>query len=81
MTHALKTEEVFFKDIISGAKTFEVRKFDRPFKVGDTLLLQEYNAEKKTYTGEEWNGHIVYLLEDPAYVKKGFCILGIKEKE
>ena len=81
MTHALKTEEVFFKDVVKGDKTFEVRKFDRPFKVGDALLLQEYNVEKKAYTGNEWNGSIVYLLDDPAYVKKGYCVLGIKEQE
>ena len=81
MTHCLKTEPVFFKDIVSGIKTFEVRKFDRDFKEGDPLLLQEYDPEKQAYTGNEWSGSITYLFTDPKYVKKDFCILGIKEQE
>lgn len=80
MLHALKTEPVFFEDIKSGAKTFEIRKADRPFKVGDTIVLQEFDPEKEEYSGNEWTGLITYLMDDPAFVKKGFCILGIKEK-
>lgn len=81
MTHALKTEPVWFADIVKGIKTFEVRKYDRPFKIGDAILLQEYDPEAGIYTGKEWSGSITYLLDDPLFVKKGFCVLGIKEKE
>lgn len=81
MTHALKTWPSYFLDVTSGCKTFEVRKHDRPFKDGDTLLLQEYNPDKEEYTGKEWAGIIVYMMNNPDFVKKGFVILGIKEKE
>ena len=80
MLHALKTTPNYFKDIVSGEKTFEVRAADRPFTKGDAIVLQEYLQETKTYTGEEWEGTITYILSDPAYVKKGFCVLGIKPK-
>lgn len=81
MTHALKTWPSYFLDITSGHKTFEVRKHDRPFKEGDVLLLQEYDPEKRQYTGQEWKGEITYLMNEPEFCKKGFVIMGIKEKE
>lgn len=77
MTHALKTIAPYFNDIVHGAKTFEVRKADRPFKVGDRLLLQEWDGQ--AYTGKEWDGSISYLMDDKKFVKPGYVILGIKE--
>lgn len=81
MTHALKTYPEYFKDIQDGKKTFEVRKDDRKFMEGDKILLQEFNPEEPEYTGKEWEGTITYIMRDAEFVKKGFCIFGIKEKE
>lgn len=78
-THALKTVPKYFAAIETGEKTFEVRKADRSFKVGDRLLLQEYNPDDKIYTGKEWEGTITYLMDDPDFVKKGFVVFGIQE--
>jgi hypothetical protein len=44
MTHKLKTWPEFFKAILAGDKTFEIRKDDRGFKVGDTLRLLEFDS-------------------------------------
>ena len=77
MTHALKTVPPFFKDIVEGKKTFEVRKNDRHFQVGDKVLLQEWHTDK--YTGQEWEGKITYILDHADYCKKGFVIFGIEE--
>lgn len=80
MTHALKTWPSFFKEIINGVKTFEIRKNDRDFKIGDRLLLQEYDPENKSYTGKDWDGEIVYVFSDEKFgVKKGYVVLGIAE--
>ena len=76
MTQALKCLPIFFKAIVDGTKTFDVRKKDRDFHVGDKLLLQEYHDEK--YTGQEWEGEIAYILDSTDYCKKNFVILGIK---
>jgi len=46
MTHALKTWPEYFQAVAERGKTFEVRKADRPFKVGETLLLQEWDNVK-----------------------------------
>ena len=40
--HELKIWPQYFDAIASGIKTFEVRKDDRGFAVGDTLVLKEW---------------------------------------
>lgn len=80
MLHALKTEPVYFDAVSGGTKTFEVRKHDRPFMPGDDIILQEWIEESKKYTGREWRGEIIYLMDNPDYCKKGYCVLGIKPK-
>ena len=53
--HKLKLNAAHYDDSASGIKTFEIRKNDRNFKVGDILELREYvwsNLEKRgAYTG------------------------------
>lgn len=84
MTHALKTWPEFYQKVVSGEKTFEFRKNDRPFKVGDTLLLQEFDPLKSEYTGNEHSVIITYILINAPgseNIIKGFIIMSIKEKE
>lgn len=82
MRHVLKTASFYFNSIVDGSKTFEVRKNDRNFKVGDKLLLQKFDIMDggTTFHGPEWEGEITYILDDPKYCKEGFVIMGIKEK-
>jgi hypothetical protein len=83
MTHTLKTWPEYYKSIESGRKTFELRKNDRLFTEGDTVILQEFDPEEEKYTGKEMTFTLSYLLSD-AYqfgLRKGFCILGLREKE
>ncbi|HBD0694848.1 TPA: DUF3850 domain-containing protein, partial [Enterococcus faecalis] len=39
--HTLKIETEFFKAVKERRKTFEIRKNDRNFQVGDILILEE----------------------------------------
>jgi len=83
LTHTLKTWPEYYKAIESGDKPFELRKADRLYASGDTLVLQEYEPEGIGYTGKEITFQISYILRDtdfPAAIKKGYCILGLKEK-
>lgn len=49
MTHELKTWPEYFFLVLIGIKTFEIRKNDRNFEVGDTLILQKWNPETNQY--------------------------------
>lgn len=77
MIHQLKQASFYFEDVISGKKTFEVRKNDRDFKVGDLLALNELNEAGKE-TGKCALFRVEYILDTPEYCKKDFVILGIK---
>lgn len=78
MIHALKEHPEHFNNVISGKKTFEVRKKDRDFHVGDLLALNEYDAEKQYYTGNSCLCYIDYILNDSEYCKDGYVVLNIK---
>lgn len=78
MTHLLKIHEQYFREILSGRKTFEIRKHDRDFQIGDILVLQLY--QNGFCTGDEIDAEITYILKSvPEYgLQTGYCILGIK---
>lgn len=79
MTHDLKILPHFYKAVLEERKTFEVRKSDRPYAVGDFINLHEYDPNYAgKYTGRVWCGVITYVLNDIRYCKRDFVILGIK---
>ena len=76
MIHDLKILPHFYEDVIQYRKTFEVRKNDRPYAIGDFLILREYTPDKG-YTGRTVQVPVIYMLNDLRYCKRGFVILGI----
>lgn len=74
--HNLKIKPCYFKDVVSGRKTFEVRFNDRNFKVGDIIVLEEFDS--RGYTGKYLNCEITYVLDDVEYCKEHYVVLGIK---
>lgn len=65
--HVLKTWMTQFQDIVDCRKTFEVRKNDRDFKVGDTLLLCEWNPLIEMFTGRQCKVEVRYCGSIPGY--------------
>ncbi|UOE78430.1 DUF3850 domain-containing protein (plasmid) [Parageobacillus thermoglucosidasius] len=63
MKHRLKTWPEYFEAVLSGKKTFEIRKNDRDFRVNDLLLLQEYNPKTEEYTGREVLVEVTYITD------------------
>lgn len=83
-THDLKCLKQFMSRIQTGQKTFEIRKNDRDYQVGDVLRLHQYDPESKV----QWNyegRHLMITAEitymTSAYQQDGYVVLGIKVKE
>lgn len=76
MTHELKINRKYLEDVKKGYKSFEVRKNDRDFCLGDILALNEF--ENCKYTGRCIFAVIEYIFDDSSYCKDGYVILGIK---
>jgi hypothetical protein len=78
-THELKIWPQFYSAILDSSKTFEARKDDRGFKVGDRLRLREYDPATGKYTSRELCVYVTHILRDPEFgVKNGWCIMSIR---
>ena len=77
MAHELKLLPQYYEDVALGIKTFELRKNDRNFQVGDELILKEWDGEK--YTGREVTRYVNYILYDwTGGLQDGWCIMNLK---
>ncbi len=77
--HTLKTWPQYLDAIGNGTKTFEVRKNDRGFCVGDLLMLREWSMARGEW-GDRWLCCFVsYVLEGGRFgIEPGHCVLGLK---
>lgn len=76
-THDLKCWPKHFAAVRHGDKTFEIRRNDRDFAVGDQILLREFDPESCAYTGQTETRLISYLLSEEAFgVVHGFVVIG-----
>jgi len=83
--HHLKSWPQYFRPIKEAQRTHELRRNDRDFKVGDLIVLEEFDPAAKQYTGERCEVEITSMTStnqpcamssealDPA-----FCILSIR---
>lgn len=76
--HELKTWPEFFCALVDGQKTFELRKDDRGFRVGDTLVLREYQPGAKEYTGRKLYRFVSYIMSGPAFgLMQNYVVMGL----
>jgi len=83
--HELKTDPQPFSASWLGLKTYEIRKNDRDFKIGDQISLRE-----TIYTGNEMKageplaytgrclGREITEVRTGYGIKDGWCILGLR---
>ena len=76
ITHNLKIRSEFFQAVNKGTKTFELRKDDRNYQVGDRILLMEF--EEGRFTGNTLKKTITYKLAGFDGLQPGYCILAIQ---
>ena len=69
--HELKCWPQFFRVLLDGTKTFDVRKDDRDFRVGDLITFKEYDpldddfvegGQVAGYSGRSVDLKIVYIF-------------------
>lgn len=68
----------YFKAVRRREKTFELRKDDSDYEVGDVLVLREWDGTK--YTGNQLRREITYILRGAERfgLMEGYCILSIQ---
>ncbi|OFF73215.1 hypothetical protein BJM29_12180 [Listeria monocytogenes] len=75
-THKLKTWPEYFQPLWDRKKMFEIRKNDRDYKLGDFVILNEYDPNTKKYTGRQVSAFIEYVTD---YMQKdGYIVFGLK---
>ena len=72
--HELKILPQHFIPVLDGHKTAELRKNDRNYQVGDTLLLMEWNGE---YTGDACERVITHIADVGEWLP-GYMLLSIE---
>lgn len=82
VVHDLKIWPEFFEPVVDGRKTFELRRDDRGYRVGEVLRLREFHIEggKGKYTGREVERVITYVSQQGApFLQPGYVALGLGE--
>jgi len=77
--HTIKLSDKYYQRVISGQKTFEIRKNDRDYQVGDTLLMFDPDVNLDMYSDMPSNyihAKIVYMTTE--FQQEGYCVLGIE---
>lgn len=74
--HQIRLGASFFDDACSNIKSFELRKNDREYKVGDILEMMEFADGRNT--GRMVRKLVTYMLEDYTGLEDGYCIMATK---
>jgi len=77
--HYLKLQTEYFDAVLNGLKTFEVRKNDRDYHLGDTLTLICYDGQECLQ--RHVDVYVTYILtheQFPEGVPEGYVVMGIK---
>lgn len=79
-THKLKLNIDFCDAVLSGAKTFEIRKNDRDFKMGDLIKFKpvDNDGEAGYHKVQNRTYKITYILDNWG-LKEGYVALAIKD--
>jgi len=75
--HELKIHPEPFGAIQDRTKTFEFRKADRNFAIGDILILREYHP-LMAFTGQYALRKVIYILREGFGLPDGYCIMSVR---
>lgn len=75
MQHELKCVIEPFQAKWEKKKSWEFRKNDRDFRVGDYLLEREYDSTNNTYTGREILEEVIWILPGGSFGVPTDCVI------
>jgi hypothetical protein len=88
--HELKMWPEPFAAVRAGVKRHEIRKQDRPYAIGDVLVLKEYDPgsgrlmpgelpEPRGYTGREMRAKVTFITHGGTWgLPHGLCVMSIE---
>jgi hypothetical protein len=90
MIHQIKCWPEFFRALKDGRKTFDARKNDRNYQVGDQVIQNEWtpadglHSELGEYSGRTLRFVVTYILKGSEQnnltgVQEGFCVLALQK--
>lgn len=74
--HELKVWPEFYGPAHDGVKPFEIRKNDRDYRIGDILVLREFDPATACYTGNSLRRVVTYVTDFGQV--DGMVVLGIR---
>ena len=76
--HRLKVWPEYFQALNDLKKNFEVRKNDRDYRVGDCLILQEWDPVTELYSGDWIEAEVSYILHGGQFgIAEGYCVMAM----
>ncbi|QSO51317.1 DUF3850 domain-containing protein [Alicyclobacillus curvatus] len=78
MVYIVKVTPDNFESVRAGNKTVEMRKDDKGYRIGDKLILTEYNTGTETYTGRACVVTVTHILRGEPWMMAGYVALSIK---
>ena len=75
--HKLKLAKMFFNDMQTGRKPFDLQKNDREYQLGDVIEYREMDNGEPT--GRVIEKEITYIPEGFAGLKEDYCILALAD--
>lgn len=75
--HHLKTWPAPFQALWYRNKPFEIRKNDRNYAVGDTLLLQEWHPDSATWGERIVSADVGYILDGGFGLQDGYICMAL----
>lgn len=84
--YAVKSWPWLFEQMLAGTKKHDMRDLrDRPYEIGDRMLLQEFDPRSGEYTGREAVANITYITSNmtpcamsSAALDRNFAILSVQ---
>ena len=75
--HVLKLSSLFWRDVFSEKKTFEIRRNDRDFQLDDTVSFQYVGAVTGELEGEPQGNFVIKYITDFEQ-KEGFVVFAMR---